>query len=116
MLHIPTPYSYKMLYIIHTPMSQRDIVEYPEDAIVIEAYNCISEEDRIQLLKDTLEKQAANPAGNYVILTGLFTSDASAPCGCYGYSDHVCDFHRGYTSCARCFCCDTVNTVCSYHG
>jgi len=105
-----------VLYIIHCPMSQRDIIEYPDTAITINAYNPMSEEERIQLLKDTLKKQAENPDNNYVILTGLFTSDASAPCGCYGYSEHVCDFHRGYTSCARCFCCDTLNTVCSYHG
>jgi hypothetical protein len=49
----------------------------------------------------------------YVIYSGIETSDAEAPCGCYGY-DGVCESHRTHED-LYCGCKPKLGLTCSYH-
>jgi hypothetical protein len=56
------------------------------------------------------------PAVQFVLYTGIPTSDSESPCGCYGY-DGVCDYHRdGELDTAICGCSVFFQIICAYHA
>jgi len=56
-----------------------------------------------------------NPSVQFVLYTNMPTSDAEAPCGCYG-RDGVCEYHRfSEIEVANCGCSVEYKVVCDYH-
>jgi hypothetical protein len=56
-----------------------------------------------------------HPSVHFVLYTNMETSDAEAPCGCYG-RDSVCEYHRfGEPEVAHCGCSTLHKIVCEYH-
>ncbi len=117
---IPDPFNMSSIQILHrvppcfaTPwdcIGTHDVV----DPLHIDVTGATSAEDRLALLTRLRDLFADCP--KITLYTAIPTSEYEAPCGCYGYSEHVCDYHRyREDAVAECWCSETFHTQCEYH-
>jgi len=105
------------ILIVHITMSQKDIVDYPEDSIVINTGYIETEKERALVIENAIKVEKENPGKTIVIQTWCVTSNSTSPCGCYPYGDYVCDYHCNFdgASIAKCLCSEKYGMRCSYH-
>lgn len=79
----------------------------------------LTDTERFNLLH--MLKLTAEQGASTVIYTSTAPTDVEAPCGCHGYDSH-CDYHtpmgcsdNDRRETAACFCCSSLDFVCSYH-